>query len=195
MSDYKVFMGLLSVAIMLVAYGIYIWQTLKRGVVPHPFSWLPFGFLTLTGYLVQQASGGGAGSWVMGITAIFCFVLGILGFLKRKRGYTKRDWISLVIAILVYAFYLTTKNLMLAAILATAVDVILYEPTFRKGWNFPHEDSVTSFSLNSLKFIPSIAAMGSYSVATIVYPAAMVVINIIVAVFLVLRRRHLVVAR
>ena len=46
-------MGALAVVITLVAYGIYVWQTLRGEARPHPLSWLIFGILTGTAYLVQ----------------------------------------------------------------------------------------------------------------------------------------------
>ena len=54
MSDKTAF-GVLSVGIMVAAYVIYLWQTMKkRGVQPHPFSWLLWGLVTAVVYLVQR---------------------------------------------------------------------------------------------------------------------------------------------
>jgi hypothetical protein len=39
--------GILSLVLMVLAYGIYIWQTMREdGVRPHPFSWFLWGFVT-----------------------------------------------------------------------------------------------------------------------------------------------------
>jgi cytochrome c-type biogenesis protein CcmH/NrfF len=42
-----------------------------------------------------------------------------------------------------------------------------------------------------LKFVPSLFALDSYSIATWLYPATLVVVNGFVAALLVSRRRHL----
>ena len=63
---FKDAMGALAVVITLVAYGIYVWQTLRGEARPHPLSWLIFGILTATSYLVQRdeaARAPAAGSW------------------------------------------------------------------------------------------------------------------------------------
>ena len=56
-------MGALAVVITLAACGIYVWQTLRGEARPHPLSWLIFGILTGTAYLVQRDEAAGPGSW------------------------------------------------------------------------------------------------------------------------------------
>jgi hypothetical protein len=75
---FKDFMGALAVAITLVACGIYVRQTLRGETRPHPLSWLIFGILTGTAYLVQRDEAAGAGSWVMGVTAVVCLLLCVM---------------------------------------------------------------------------------------------------------------------
>jgi hypothetical protein len=57
-----------------------------------------------------------------------------------------------------------------------------------KAWLRPHSDSVTTFLLNGLKFVPSLFAMDSVSIATCVFPATLVVTNVTVALMIYLRR-------
>jgi hypothetical protein len=82
------------------------------------------------------------------------------------------------------------KSPLWAAIFATAADWAAYYPTIEKGWNEPFNDSVTSFTLNSAKFIPALFALESYSLATWLYPAALVVMNFTVAFGLLVRRKQ-----
>ena len=84
---FKDFMGALAVAITLVAYGIYVWQTLRGEARPHPLSWLIFGILTGTAYLVQRDEAAGPGSWVMGITAAVCLLLCLMSFWRGERAF------------------------------------------------------------------------------------------------------------
>src|SRR5689334_2313768 len=96
-------------------------------------------------------------------------------------GYVPRDvafffsLLLLVGAAVIFIFYLITKEPTYSAILATVVDVIGYGPTLTKAWLRPRSDSVTSFTLNSVKFIPSLFAMDTVSIATTVYPATLIV--------------------
>jgi hypothetical protein len=191
MMTFKTTMGALSVVIMFAAYAIYIWQTTRgKGVKPHPFSWFLWGILTGVVYLVQVLEGEGPGSWVAGFTSLICFLIGAVSFFKYQWRFSLFDWLSVTFGLFVFGIYLISKNPTLSAILATASDVIGYGPTFKKGWAAPNEDSVSSFALNSAKYIPSVLALNSYSVATCVYPIALVIMNGAVAAMLLLRRHQ-----
>jgi hypothetical protein len=54
-----------------------------------------------------------------------------------------------------------------------------------------HSDSSTTFTLNSIKFIPAFFAMDNLSLATCVMPAALVVANAAVTLIIYARRSHL----
>jgi hypothetical protein len=187
---FKDFMGALAVAITLVAYGIYVWQTLRGEARPHPLSWLIFGILTGTAYLVQHDEAAGAGSWVMGITAIVCLLLCLMSFWRGERAFPWYEWAFLLAAAVIFVFYLLSHQPTTAAVLAAIVSVLGFGPTVTKAWHRPHSDSITTFTLNSIKFVPAFFAMGNLTLATCVMPAALVVANAAVALIIYARRSH-----
>jgi hypothetical protein len=184
-------LGGLSVAIMVVAYAIYLRQAAAKGIQPHPFSWFLWGLVTGVAYLVQVAEHGGAGSWVVGLTALSCFVIGGFSLLKHRWRFHWIDWVAVGAGFMVLTYYLLARNATQSAVLATTTDVIGYVSTIRKGWVEPEKDSATSFALNSAKFVPSLFALESRSVATCLYPATLVFMNAFVAGMLLWRRRRL----
>jgi hypothetical protein len=189
---FKSAMGALSVVIMFIAYAIYLGQTARAdGVQPHPFSWFLWGIVTGVVYLVQITQGGGAGSWVVGLTALICFLIGGFSLFKHRWHFSWFDWLSLGAGVIVFVYYLRSRNPTVSAVLATTTDVIGYGSTIKKGWSEPHKDSATSFALNSTKFVPALLALESYSVATWLYPATLVIVNAVVATMLLIRRRYL----
>jgi len=189
LSNWKQLMGSLSVLMALLAFGIYGWQTVVGRVRPHPLSWVLFGLLSATGYLVQRDEGAGAGSWVMGVMTIICFLLCGISVAKGERSFSGQEWTFLVAGCVVFLLYLFTKEPTVAAVLATIVDALGFGPTFTRGWRSPYKDSATSFALNSAKYVPSLFAMGAISIATCIYPVSLIVMNAAVAVLLVVRRR------
>jgi hypothetical protein len=195
---YKKTLGGLAVAIMLVAYGVQLWKTYEGKSEPHPIAWLGFGFLTGVGFLVQWQENAGAGSWVMGATAFFCLLVGGMSQYKKRWRVTDFgfwDWASLAAGVGLFALYLISRNLswgpFVSAVLATFADLVLYIPIFTKAWLLPDKENRTSYGLNSLKFVPSLFAMDAYSVETCLYPAAMIVVNAVVVVYLFWRRQQL----
>lgn len=196
--DFKTAMGLVSVSIMVVAYGVQLWKTYIGESEPHPIAWFGFGLLTGVGFFIQQQEGAGAGSWVMGLTAISCFLVGGMSQYKKRwhlSDFDGWDWAALVLGIGLFALYMVSKNLswgpFVSAVLATSADLVLYIPIFKKAWMLPKKENATAYGLNSLKFVPSLFAMNAYSVETCFYPSAMVVINAIVVGYLILRRKVL----
>ena len=206
---FKDLMGALAVVIAVVAYAIYAWKTLRGKTRPHPLSWLIFGILTGTGYLVQLDQAAGPGSWVMGVTTIVCLLLCVTSFLKGERVFPWYEWAFLAAAAIVFGFYLWSRSPELlaattsgpvregmiangpaiSALLASFVNVLGFGPTVTKAWSRPHSDSVTTFVLNSLKFVPSFFAMDSLSIATCALPATLVIANAAVALVIYGRRR------
>lgn len=186
---FKDAMGALAAAMAVVAYGIYVWQTLRGEARPHPLSWLIFGILTGTGYLVQLDQAAGPGSWVMGITTVVCLLLCLMSFWRGERMFPWYEWAFLAAAAIVFGFYLWSREPTASATLAAAVAVLGFGPTLTKAWDRPQSDSVTTFTLNGLKFAPSLLAMDTVSVATCVFPVALLIANLAVALIIFARRR------
>src|ERR1035437_2613885 len=92
--DFTFAMGALSVTITLLAYAVLLRQIIWGTKRPSPIAWIGFGLCTGVGYLVQFYAGVGAGSWTMGVTAFFCFIVGGASMLKGRRKTALLDWIA-----------------------------------------------------------------------------------------------------
>jgi hypothetical protein len=187
---FKDLMGALSVAIALFSYALYVWKTFRAHARPHPLSWLIFGVLSGTGFLIQLDQSAGAGSWVMGVTAAVCFMLCLIGFWQGERIFPWYEWAFLAAAAIVFAFYLWSQQPAASAILASIVNVLGFGPTLTKAWSRPHSDSASTFMLNGVKFVPSLFAMDSVTIATCVLPASLVVTNLAVAAIIAAQRKQ-----
>jgi hypothetical protein len=191
MGDWGDALGLLSVALAILAAIIYILQTLRGEVRPHPLSWFLFGILSLTGFLVQRGEGVRQGSWTLMAMTVICFLFVAASVARGERSFSRREWAFAVAGGAVFVVYLFTRQSNVAAALTTLVDALGYGPTFVRGWSQPKKDSVASFALNGVKFVPSLMAMDPISFATSFYPATLLVLNAAVAIMLVMRRRAL----
>ena len=182
-------LGLLSVALAGLAAVIYIAQTLRGEVRPHPLSWFLFGILSLTGYLVQRDEGARQGSWTLLAMTIICFTFVAASVARGERSFSRQEWAFVAAAGAVFVLYMFTRDANVAAGLTTAIDALGYGPTFVRGWSQPRKDSATSFAINGVKFVPSLMAMDPISFATSFYPATLLVLNTAVTIMLLVRRR------
>ena len=184
-------LGLLSVALAVLAAVIYIAQTLRGEVRPHPLSWFLFGILSLTGYWVQRDQGARQGSWTLLAMTIICFLFVAVSVARGERSFSRTEWAFVGAGGAVFALYMFTRDANAAAAMTTAIDALGYGPTFTRGWSYPRKDSVTSFAINAAKFVPSLMTMDPISFATSFYPATLLVLNTAVAIMLLMRRRAL----
>ena len=184
-------LGILSVVLAVLAAVIYILQTLRGEIRPHPLSWFLFGILSLTGYWVQRDEGARQGSWTLLAMTIICFLFVAVSVARGERSFSRTEWAFLAAGGAVFILYLFTGQANVAAALTTVIDALGYGPTFIRGWSFPRKDSVTSFALNGAKFVPSLMAMDPISFATCFYPATLMVLNAAVSIMLIIRRRAL----
>jgi hypothetical protein len=126
----------------------------------------------------------------MGVTAVVCLLLCLMSFWRGERAFPWYEWAFLLAAAMIFMFYLLSRQPTIAAVLAATVNVFGFGPTLTKAWRRPHSDSVTTFALNSLKYVPSFFAMDNLSLATCVMPVALVVANAAVALIIYVRRAH-----
>ncbi len=194
------FWGLLSLLLTVAAYAWYLFDTFKKGVRPHILTWIAFGGFTAVGWLVQVEKGAGPGGWAMGVTWMSCvLVAGVSAWKQRQENnrwwkFPRKDWIWIVFAVAVFGIYLKYPNHpTVAAISAAGADLLSYGPTINQGLRDPYRDSAGAFFLNSVKFIPTVIALlilHAFSLATALYPIAVLVMNAFV-VWLLHNRRDL----
>jgi hypothetical protein len=189
LEDWRDALGILSVALAIIAAIIYVFQTLRGDVRPHPLSWFLFGILSATGYWVQRDQGAHQGSWTLLAMTIICFVFVAASVARGERSFSRQEWSFAVAGGAIFVLYLFTREPNVATALTTIVDALGYGPAFVRGWSHPRKDSVTSFALNGVKFVPSLMAMDPISFATSFYPATLLVLNTAVSTTLLLRRR------
>jgi hypothetical protein len=189
--DQREVLGIIAVAIGVVAYSFYLRNIFIGRTRPHAFSWLLWGLLTAIVFAAQILHGGGPGAWVTGVSSIICVLIGLLALTIDERGFALFDWLFLCAALVALLLWFAIKEPAWSIILITLVDVLGYASTLRKAYHRPGEEMVTSFALNSLKYIVGLLALQSYSLVTWMYPAALVIMNGSVVVILVARRRVL----
>jgi hypothetical protein len=183
-------LGGIAVALGLFGYFFYVRGILQGKVKPHAFTWFVWGILTAIASLAQAADGGGAGAWVTGSTAFFCFAFAVVGLRASSRLYiTRSDWIFLTGALLTIPVWYFTGNPLWSVILVTVIDAVAFAPTIRKAFFHPETENGSTYALSGIKFIIGLFALESFTWTTALYPVSLVVANFAFVVMLLWRRR------
>lgn len=192
----KQFFGYLSVAITLTGYLIYLAEMYPDAgrvpVRPEPLTWALFGFLTAAAWVIQVSQGGAAGSWCLGTTAFACILISAWSYLRFRWVFGYWQMVVAASAALMFTLSVLARTYptlaTTSAIFATLADLLSYGPTFRRAWLRPQDESATNFAVNSIKCIPALLALDTYSVATTVYLIMLTIVNAGFASFLLIRR-------
>ncbi len=188
--EYKKIVSGLAIALTFAIFIPYIRSILKGDIKPHVFSWVIWGLGTFVVFAAQLADHGGVGAWPIGVSACITCFIAILAFSRRGDVHiTQTDWYFFVAAISTLPLWWLTSNPLWAVVLLTVSDLIGFGPTLRKAYAFPEEESVAFFAFGAVRNTLVIIALENYSTTTVLFPAAVGVACIIVASFLIYRRR------
>jgi hypothetical protein len=187
--------SLFSAAAMALTFALfypYIRSILRGHTKPHVLSWAIWGVGTLTVFLAQLAGGAGIGAWPIGMSALITIYIALLSWTQRSDlSITPLDWSCLVVALSAIPIWLITSSPLWAVLILTAVDLVGFGPTVRKAYSKPHEERIWFFLLGGLRNALVVLALERYSPTTIVFPAAVGIACLALALFIALRRRTL----
>lgn len=184
----KLIFGIASIISALFAYYYYFRDIFRGHTKPHTFSWLIFGILAANGFVAQVHGHGGIGTWATGLTSLASLSIFGLAIFKGDNQPTRMDWVLLAVALVGFTllFVITNKDLALCITLITVC--IGFAMTIKKAYFRPGQETAKSFVLNTIKFIPSIMALSSFSFLTVAYPLVALLGNAAIAAVILWRR-------
>lgn len=187
---YKQLLSAVAISLTFIAFFPYIRSIIRGTIKPHVFSWVIWGTTTFVVFLAQLEGHGGAGAWPIGVSGSITIFIALLAFMKRADILiTKTDWLFFVSALSSLPFWYFTSNPLWAVVILTTVDVLGFGPTVRKAYEFPHSESLLFFALFTARNFIAIMALENYSVTTVLFPAVVAVICVLLMVMVVYRRR------
>lgn len=188
----KEFLALSATALIIVAYIPYIRDILKGKTVPHAYSWFVSGLVTFIGFGLQLSDDAGWGAVPTFVAAMAGFVIFLLSLRRNKRApITKSDTIFFIMALVATGIWLIADQPLLSIIMISLVDILAFAPTFRKSWRNPEQETVSTYSINALRFTIAAGAVHNYSLITLLYPLSQALTDGFFVLFLLLRRRLL----
>lgn len=186
------FWGLVAVVLGFIAYGLYIKGIFAGKIKPHAFSWFIWALLTTIAFFAQVSENAGPGAWVTGFTALMSYAFVIVGLGSSSRTLIeKTDWFYFIGALLAIPPWYLTGDPLWSVIIVTVIDAVAFVPTFRKSYQNPETESITASTLHGVKFIFGIIALESFTLTTALYPASLILANLVFVAMLVWRRQSL----
>jgi hypothetical protein len=195
MMDYHNIAGVVAVVCTLAANAIYIRDTLRGKTRPHLFTWLVWAIVSGVAAVLAFVGGAFVSAAILGNAGFWCFVTSLLALRYGERDITQSDWAMFLSALAIIPCWAITKEPLVAAVLASAIDIFGYGPTFRKAWHKPQEENLKAFSIDSVLWTFSLFAVSPYTLATGLYPTVIFLMNAALVLMLILRRRALSPAR
>lgn len=188
-TDLKLILGIASAVVAFINYLPYLIGVVRQNLHPHAFSWIIFTIITATISIAQFTAGAGAGAWATGATSLTTFLIAC--FALKNGGYriTTSDWASFLGALVAIPAWIITDNPLAAVIILTIIEALGFFPTYRKAWQKPHDESILAFSLTILKYVLALGAMQSYTLTTVLFPVALLILSATLICELLLRRK------
>ncbi|WP_320824475.1 hypothetical protein [Reinekea sp.] len=179
-----------AIVLTFVAFIPYIRSILSGAIKPHVFTWVIWGTTTLIVFFAQLEARGGLGAWPIGISGVIASFIAFLAFLKRSDiSISRSDWLFFIAALVSLPIWYFTSDPLWAVVALTVTDLLGFGPTMRKAYDFPHQEDMLFFVLFAARNAFAILALEHYSIATVLFPVA-IICACLVLLFVVLYRRR-----
>ena len=189
--DPKFVLAALAVCISASNLIYYSWSVIKKNVIPHAFTWVIWGTITIIAFFAQLQGDGGYALFHLGFIVFGCFIIASLGFLKGRHLITKSDTYCLAGCFIAVALWFVTGNPYTSVLLVTLIDLSAFYPSVRKSWNNPYNENHISFFLYGVCFSLQIAAIHDYNFLTTFYPICIAVSAYAMGGYLTIRRMQI----
>lgn len=181
-----------AIALTLAMFYPYLRGIIAGTTRPHVFSWVIWGTATLVVFIAQVHAGGGVGAWPIGVSGTLSSLVAVLSYIKRADiAITRTDWLFFATAMTALPLWYLTSDPTWAVVVLTVVDLLGFGPTVRKSYHAPHSESLGFYGMFGLRNTFALLALESYSVATVLFPAAVSAACVLLMLLIFIRRRQL----
>jgi len=180
------------VAVLLAVFGSflpYIRDILKRKTKPHAYTWLIWTITQGVAAAGLLYGNGGWGALDLLVGTAFVFLIFLISLKYGTRNITKSDTIIFITALLAIVVWVQMRNPLVAVLMVTAIDFAGYLPSFRKSFQEPWTETVSSWLIFALGNIFVMLSLSEYNLLTLTYLVMMTIANIIIAIICLIRRR------
>lgn len=175
------FFGILSAAIVLASYPVYIIRIWQKKIIPNIASWTIFVLVSFSIFLASfSSSGSGTNSWVTIGPMVGCTIILLSAIMNSKeKAMGKFDLICLILAVISIALWFFTKQsrelVQFALYLGIFADFLGILPSIKFLTKSPEKDRPGMWFIFSIGYLISMFAITENTFANWVLPSFMVV--------------------
>jgi len=173
----------------MIGFIPYLWTSLFGRTRPHIFTWLIWAITNGVAVAGLWYGGGGIGAIAPSIAFVFACIIFLVSLRFGKRDIKRGDVIILIVALSSILVWLLLDQPVLAVLIVSVVDVIGYIPTFRKAFNEPWTEAMSSWALFAGASLFGILALEDYNLLTVSYLGSISFINSALLLYLFVRRK------
>lgn len=185
----KELLGGITIFLSLVGYIPYLRDVFRGKTKPHAFTWIVWTLVTFIVGAAQLAAGSGWGGVHNLTTGLVCAVIVVYALRNRDKDIKRIDVVLFVLALLSIPLWIVTNNPVYSIILITGIDLLAFIPTLRKTWHDPHSETLVSYVIAGAKYGLAIGAIGIYDFSTLLYPIALILMNITMVTIMATRKK------
>ncbi len=187
--DIKAFFAAIASIIVISAYIPYLTSMLSGRTQPHVYTWLIWTLTTGTASAGLWYGNGGYGVVSQTIGAVLTFLFFLLSFRYGTKNITRSDTIVLILAFLAIGVWWQLHQPLLAIVMVSLIDMLGYIPTYRKSWQEPWSESMSSWLLWLFYGFFVVLSLENYNSLTLTFLLAALAANCILITLLLVRRR------
>lgn len=181
-------LGMLTVVLVIVAFTPYVYGTLKGTTRPHLYSWIIWSLIQGTGVWIMLAEGAKWGAAGLFVGTAFCILNAALSVRFGTKDITRTDTIFLIAALVAFGMYAVAHEPYSALALVVFIDLCGFVPSYRKAFNDPQSENISTWGMLGLSNLLSLAALQEVTILTAAYPAALLVVEFCLAAMLLTLR-------
>ncbi len=183
--------GIIGALLVTGSYVPYIYGIIKKQTKPHIYTWILWSLTPVFATAAILEGGGGLFSAInIGVGAILAFSILLLSLKYGSKNITTFDTVALITGLLASIVWWYFDHPIIAIAMIALIEAIGFLPTYRKTWNEPWSESLSSWFLFVAGNLCALAALDEYNLLTSLYIVTMTIASLILILLSSHRRRR-----
>ncbi|MEI7451703.1 MAG: hypothetical protein WCK37_00705 [Candidatus Falkowbacteria bacterium] len=187
----KIVFAVIAALIGVLAFLPYFRDIFRLKTKPHIYTWLIWAITQTTAIVGIIRGGGSWGALNLIVGTVFVVGIFLFSFKYGSKNITRQDTFVLFAALGAILVWWQLDKLTLAVIMVSIIDVLGYFPSFRKVYQEPWSETLSSWLLFSVSNIFAIMALDKYNLLTVTYLTLISLANIVMFLICFVRRRSI----